>query len=388
MYQSLPKRNLIFSGTLMIALLFSACGKKNEKDQKETVKTYQVLTLVPRDITILSAYPATLEGKQNVEIRPKVDGYIETIYVDEGATVRKGQPLFRISNPQYTQAVRNATAAVGSAEAAVATAQLEVEKVRPLVEKGIVSQYEESSAKLSLKSKEAALVQAKADLANAKANLGYCMIKSPANGSIGLIPYKMGALVSSTSTEPLTTVSDISTIYAYFSFTEKQMLDFARTTPGKTMTEKIMSLPAVSLLLSDGSEYQEKGKVEMVSGLIDQSTGSSTIRASFPNKAGLIRNGGSATVLIPKLYQSVLVVPQSATTEIQDVRLAYIVTPDNKTKGIPVKTIASSDGQFFVVTEGLKPGDRIVLNGVHLLKDNQEIKVQPVKTENLYRTNP
>lgn len=386
MIQIVKKVTPIILGAISILTLFSSCGDKNKKDGQDKIKTYQVLTLAPQDITLKMDYPATIEGKQNVEIRPKVDGYIDAIYVDEGATVKKGQLLFRISNPQYTEAVRNAEAAIGSAEAAVATAELEVEKVKPLVEKGIVSQYQEASVKLDLKSKKAALIQAKANLSNAKANLGYCRITSPANGSIGLIPYKVGALVSSNSAEPLTTVSDISTIYAYFSFTEKQVLDFARSTPGHTINEKVKSLPAVSLILSDGSAYEEKGKVEMVSGQIDTNTGSSTVRASFPNPAGLIRNGGSATVQVPKHYQSVIVIPQSATTEMQNVRFAYLVGPGDKAKSVAVKTISSSDGQYYIVTEGLNAGDRIILEGVHLLKEDQKIKVKEVNSSDFYQS--
>jgi membrane fusion protein, multidrug efflux system len=373
-------------GLITVCFLLISCNNKSKKDSSgETIKTYSVLTLQPQDITLNAQYPATLEGRQNVEIRPKIDGYIDAIYVDEGAVVRKGQLLFRISNPQYEEAVRNATAAIGSAEAAVETAQLEVEKVKPLVTKEIVSQYELESAKLSLKSKKAALVQAKAELANAKANLGYAQVTSPANGVIGLIPYKIGALVSSTSTDPLTTVSDISSIYAYFSFDEKQMLEFSRTIAGRTMNEKIKSIPAVSLILSDGSLYQEEGKVDMVSGQINSETGSSTLRASFPNPTGLIRNGGSATLLIPRKYTSVLIIPQSATTELQDKRFAYTVDSSNKVKSVQISTTASSDGLFFIVTEGLKAGDRIVLEGVSLLKENSSIQPKTADATTVYQ---
>jgi len=371
---------------ILMLTVFSSCSDKNKKEDQDEIKTYQVLTIHAQDISINTDYPATIEGKQNVEIRTRVDGYIAAIYVDEGATVKKGQILFRISNPQYEEDVRNAQAAIGSADAAVAIAQLEVEKVKPLVEKGIISQYEEESAKLNLKSKKAALAQAKANLANARINLGYCKVTSPANGSIGLIPYKIGALVSSTSIEALTTVSDISNIYVYFSFTEKQMLDFSRKTPGKTLSEKIKRLPAVSLILTDGSVYSEKGKIEMVSAQIDPQTGSSTTRANFSNPSGLIRSGSSATLRIPETFKSVIVIPQSATTEMQDVRFAFTVSADNKANSVPVKTIASSDGQYYVVTEGLKTGDRIILDGVHLLKDKQEIKPVAAKASTIYQS--
>jgi len=385
MIQQIKQANPALWGVLLFLTLVSSCSDKSKKEEQDEIKTYQVLTLKPQDISIFTDFPASIEGKQNVEIRPRVDGYIDAIYVDEGATVKKGQPLFRISNPQYEEAVRNAQAAIGSADAAVAIAQLEVEKVKPLVEKGIISQYEEESAKLNLKSKKAALIQAQANLANARTTLSYCRVTSPANGSIGLIPYKIGALVGSTSTEPLTTVSDISSVYAYFSFTEKQILDFSRNTSGKTLSEKIKSLPEVSLILTDGSLFPEKGTIEMVSALIDPQTGSSTTRAKFPNPSGLIRSGSSATLRIPEALKSVIVIPQSATTEMQDVRFAFTVNADNKANSIPLKTQASSDGKYYIVSEGLKTGDRIILEGVHLLKDKQEIKPVAANASTIYQ---
>lgn len=381
------KKTVPFLLGAILMIPFLSCGTKHKKDkQDDEIKTYQVLTLTPRDILINASYPATMEGRQNVEIRPKIDGYIDAIYVDEGATVKKGQLLFRISNPQYDEAVRNARAATGSAEAAVATAQLEVEKVKPLVEKEIISQFQLEAAKLDLKSKRAALTQAKANLANAIANLGYAKVTSPVNGAIGLIPYKIGALVSSTSTEPLTTVSDISTVYAYFSLNEKQMLDFSRTTPGRTLNEKIQGMLPVSLILSDGSLYENKGKMEMISGQIDTKTGSSIARASFQNPSGLIRNGGSGTLQVPKQYKSVIVIPQSATTDMQNVRFAFVVGAGNKAKSKAINTLSSSDGQFYIVTEGLKAGDRIILEGVHLLKEDQVIKVKEANPTNIYQS--
>lgn len=347
------------------------------------IQTYQVTTVTPQNITVNTNFPATLQGRQNVEIRSKVDGYLKAAYVDEGAIVKKGQVLFRISSPQYEEAVRNAAAAIKSAEAAVASAQMEVEKVRPLVEKDIISKYELKSAQLNLQSKKAALTQVKADLANAKANLGYTKITSPVNGTIGLIPYKIGSLISTSSAEPLTTVSDTRVIYAYFSLNEKQMLDFSRNYPGHTLKEKLKNMPPVSLLLSDGSEYKEKGKIETVSGLIDTETGTATFRAAFPNPAGLIRSGGSATLRIPQNLNSVIVIPQSATYEMQNKRFALIVKPDNTVLSTAIATKASDNGQNFIVMDGLRTGDKIVLEGASLLKDSTKIK--PKMVANMFK---
>jgi len=372
--------------SVMIVVLLSSCSDKGKKGkQADKVKTYPVTTLTLRNITLNADYPATLQGRQNVEIRPKIDGYLEAIYVDEGATVKKGQLLFKVSSPQYEEAVRNATAAISSAEVAVSSARLEVEKVKPLVNKDIISKYELETAELNLKSKEAEYLQAQANLANAKANLAYTRVTSPVDGVIGLIPYKMGSLVSGSSAQPLTTVSDIGSIYAYFSLNEKQLLEFSRKYPGITSNDKLKSIPPVSLLLSDGSEYSEKGKIEAISGLIDTNTGSGTMRATFSNPAGLIRSGGSAIVRIPEYLESVIVIPQSATFELQNVLFAFTVTADNKVKNVAVKTRATSDGQYYVVTEGLKAGDRVILEGVHLLKSGQVIIPQEADAARIYK---
>jgi len=389
---NLLKKNSPTIGILIVAsFFFSSCGKKDGKQGmpgmpgQDQVQTYNVVSVSPQNITLNTSYPATLQGKQSVDIRPKIDGYLQAICVDEGATVKKGQLLFKISSPQYEAAVRNSQAAISSAEAALASAKVEVEKVKPLVAKDIVSKYELESAQLTLKSKEAALNQVRADLATARANLSYTRVTSPANGSIGLIPYKIGSLVSSSSATALTSVSDISTVYAYFSFNEKQLLDFSRTYPGKTLKEKLKHLPAVTLALSDGSAYPEKGKIEVVSGLLDTETGSASFRATFPNPVGLLRSGGSATLQIPTQYTSCIIIPQSATMELQDKRFVYVVKTNNTVASTPITAKASDDGQYFVVTEGLKAGDKIVLEGINLLKDGATIKPKAVAPASIYK---
>ncbi|MBD0297990.1 MAG: efflux RND transporter periplasmic adaptor subunit, partial [Flavisolibacter sp.] len=263
-----------FSAAILFSFVTStAC--KNKKDAAAAgpsgggpppVLEYPVLTLNPRPTTLFTDFPATIQGQQNIEIRPKIDGYIETIYVDEGATVRKGQPLFRISAPQYEQEVRTAQANIKIAQADVNAAQMQVAKVRPLVEKDIISKYELESAQYTLQAKQAALAQAQARLANARTNLGYTAVASPVNGVVGPIPYKIGSLVSSNTAQPLTTVTNVGNIYAYFSVNEKQALQFSRTTPGATAQERLATIPPVTLILADGSEFPQKGKVETGSG--------------------------------------------------------------------------------------------------------------------------
>lgn len=380
------KTNASYLCTALAVLLLISCSdkKKGTAGGPGEAKDYAVITLTPRKATIHYDFPATIQGQQVIEIRPKVDGYVEAIYVNEGATVKKGQLLFKISNPQYEQDVITAKASIKSAIADVNAAQMDVNKVRPLVEKDIVSKYQLESAQYTLESKQAALAQAKATLANAETNLGYTIIRSPADGAIGTIPYKIGALVSSTSTDALTTLSNIGNVYAYFSFNEKQLLDFSEHVPGKTLQEKLNRLPDVSLILANGALYNEKGRIETASGLIATETGTASFKATFPNPLGIIRSGSSATVRLPRTDDSALVIPQGATYELQDKHFAYVVGKDNYVVSVPVTTTANDNGQFFIVKEGLKAGDRVVLEGVSTLKDSTLVRPREVRADSLY----
>lgn len=342
-------------------------------DPPAVAQAYPVFKMESHTTVLRSEYPATLQGQQNIEIRPKIDGYIERIYIDEGATVKKGQLLFKIDAPQYEQDVKNALAATGSAEADVNTARLQVEKTKPLVDRHIISEYELKSAEDALKIKEAALAQAQTSLANARTNLGYTEVTSPVSGVAGMIPYKLGSLVSSTTTSPLTTISNISKVYAYFSMNEKQLLDFSRTYKGSTVQEKLKQLPPVMLLLPDGTEYPEKGRVETIGGLIDPQTGAAIFRAAFPNPVGLIRSGGSAVVAIPVTVNNALLVPQQSTYELQGKRFVYKVDGD-KVSNVEISTMPAPSGQFFVVTAGLKPGDTVVYEAAAPIADGTAIK--------------
>ena len=348
------------------------------------LKDYGVLTLHPRQAKINFDFPATIQGQQVIEIRPKVDGYIDEIYVKEGASVKKGQLLFRIKNPQYEQDVITATASIKSAIANVDAAKMEVEKVKPLVEKDIVSKYELESAQYTLEAREAALAQARATLANAQTNLGYTILRSPQDGVIGNIPYKVGALVNSTNTEALTTLSNIGNVYAYYSLNEKQLLQFFSATPGANIQEKVEKLAPATLVLADGTPYPQKGKVETASGLIATETGTASFKAIYPNPLGLIRSGASATVRIPSIIDSALVIPQSATYELQDKRLVFVLTPGNKVSSTAITTTPTDDGKYFIVNSGLKNGDVIVLEGLIGLKDDMPIIPRQVPTDSVY----
>lgn len=256
------KTKLILQLFMSIPVFFMfSCGdtKESTNRNENQVIDYKTLTLFPQEVTLESTYPATIEGQQDIEIRPKIDGFIEEIYIDEGARVVKGQKLFKINAPQYEQEVRTGQAAVNIAEASVNTAQMEVDKVRPLVEKNIISKYELESAIFNLESKKAVLAQAKASLANATTNLGYTLVSSPVTGIVGALPYKIGSLVNSNTPMPLTTVSNIANVYAYFSINEKQLLELK--TAGKTnIQESLGQIPGISLRLANGEKYNQTGK--------------------------------------------------------------------------------------------------------------------------------
>jgi membrane fusion protein (multidrug efflux system) len=361
---------------IILALIVTAVSCRNGNTRKNpagNLKDYPVKTVTPETVTIHQDFPATIQGEQVIEIRPMISGYISQISVNEGDHVKKGQLLFKIRNPMYEQQVVTARASVSKAEAEVNSASMDVEKVRPLVEKQIVSDYRLKSAELQLESNQAALEQAKAELANAEANLAYTSIRAPEEGIIGTIPFKIGALVSNNMQEPLTTLSDITNVFAYFSWNEKQLLDFLTNAPGSSLQEKINNIPEATLILANSAVYPQKGKVEMASGLISTTTGAATFKAVFPNENGLIRSGSSATVRIPEVKDSVYVIPQSATYELQDKLFAWEVGPDNKVTSVSLTAVPSDDGKSFLVTNGLYAGDRIVVQGISSLRDGTEI---------------
>ncbi|MEZ0182347.1 efflux transporter periplasmic adaptor subunit [Flavobacterium oncorhynchi] len=374
----------IFAASIIIA----SCGNKNDKSAQAggapQVKEYKTLTLQPESATLNSDYPASIQGQQNIDIRPRVEGYIDKIFVDEGAVVKAGQPLFKISAPEYEQQVRTAAASIKSAQADVSSAKLAVNKVKPLVEKGIISKYDLESAQYTYESALAALAQANAALVNAKINLGYTTVTSPVDGVVGSIPFRLGSLVSSNTAEALTTVSSIGNVYAYFAMNEKALLNFTKDNTGMSLSQKIKSLPDVSLLLSDGSAYDQKGKIETVNGLINTETGTVNIRARFSNPKGIIRSGSSTTIRIPSEVKDAMIIPQSATFELQDKIFAVVVGKDGKTKNANITILENTAKNYYVVTSGLKAGDEIVLEGVASLKEGSEIKANNQKSEMIY----
>ena len=345
---------------IALSMTLLACGQQQQGYQTG-IPEYAVTTIEPTSIELNKVFPATIRGRQDIEIRPNVSGFITELCVDEGSVVQKGQTLFIIDPVQYEEAVNVARAAVEVAKSNVATAKLTAENKRELEKKNIISQYDLEMAENTLASQEAALAQAQANLVNAEKNLSYTRVISPSNGVVGTIPFRVGSLVGPTSTTPLTVVSDISEMYVYFSMNEKDILNMTRE--GSTK-EVLSSFPAVQLKLPDGSIYAEKGKIETISGVIDPTTGAATVRATFKNPNRILRSGGSGVVLLPEQDSAAVVIPQKATSEIQDKKYAFIVTDSSTVKMQEIKILSLDDGKQYVVTDGLKPGNRIVIEGV------------------------
>lgn len=356
----------------LAAMLVSCGGKKSSGKPNFGDNEYAVRTIGAQSAELQTTYPATIKGMQDVEIRPKVSGFITKLCVKEGQTVKAGQLLFVIDNVTYAAAVRQARAAVNSAKAQLNTARLTYNNNEKLFKNNVIGSYELQSAKNNMQAAAAALAQAEASYVSAKENLSYCYVTSPASGVIGDLPYRVGALVSASSQQPLTTVSNISTMQVYFSMTEKELLDMTKTAGG--LHTAIKDYPAVKLQLADGTIYDHPGRVATVSGVIDATTGSVSMRADFPNPQHLLKSGGSGSIVVPHVSNSAIVIPQDAVAQVQDKHFVYIVGKDNKVKYSAVTVDPQDDGKNFIITSGLKVGDRIVVNGISSLTDGAEIK--------------
>ena len=355
-----------------LASLLASCGGKQGGRPNFGDNEYPVVTVEAKSSVMQSTYPATLKVIQDVQIRPKVSGFITQVCVKEGQAVGAGQLLFIIDNATYQAQVRQAQAAVNTATAQMNTAKLTFENNQQLFNNNVIGQFELQSAKNNYEVARAQVAQAKAALASAQETLSFCYVKSPASGVIGSLPFKVGALVSASSAEPLTTVSNVSTIEAYFSMTEKQLLEMTRNS-GNTQSA-LAQIPPVQLKLTDGTIYPYKGKVETVSGVIDQTTGSVSMRATFPNPKHELRSGGTGSVLLPSVYSAAITIPQKATFEIQDKKFVYVVGAGNKVASREIKVADQDDGQNYIVTEGLRNGEKIVTSGVSTLKEGMVIK--------------
>ncbi len=369
----------MMSGCLAV---LCSCGQSNRGTG--AAPEYAVIEAQATTANLTNSYPATIRGKQDVEIRPMVSGFITKLHVDEGSVVKKGQVLFTIDQVQYLAAVKTAEASVATAKAALQTQELTTQNNRELNKRGIVSDYQLSTSENQLAQAKASLAQAEANLVNAKRNLEYTEVTSPSNGIVGEIPYRIGSLVSPSMSTPMTTVADNSEMFAYFSMTERQLLSMVRE--GGSTQEILDKLPSIRLQLIDGSLYPDSGRVATISGVIDPTTGSVSMRALFPNEHNILRSNSTGNVIFPNPMQNVIMIPQSATTEIQDKRFVYVVQADNTIKNTEIKTFTLDDGQNFFVTDGLKPGDKVVVEGVQALTDGQAITpITPADKEAAYQ---
>lgn len=355
---------------VLTAVVLTSCGSKSNQ-MGEASNDFAVETVQTTSADLETSYPATIKGMQDIEIRPKVSGYLVKLLVDEGATVRKGQPLFLIDSEQYRAAVKAAQAQIRVCRANIATQKLTVDNKRMLFKQNIISSYDLKMAENTLASYEAQLASAEAQLQSAQDNLRWCTVTSPADGVVGSIPYRVGSLVSASSAEALTTVSNISKMYVYFSMTEKQLLALTREAGG--VNAAIKKMPSVTLKLSDGTTYSQSGTVSTISGVIDQSTGSVQMRATFDNAQHILRSGGTGAVLVPTHASDAIMVPQSATFDVQDKKFVYVVNNDKTVATREITVLPQNDGQTYVVTSGLRSGDRIVVDGVNQLKNGQKI---------------
>lgn len=345
-----------------IAAMLVSCGGGGGRPQFGD-NEFPVKTVGTSQADMQSTYPASVKGVQDVEIRPKVQGFLVEIHVKEGQTVGTGQLLFVIDNVTAQAKVRQAQASVNAAQQQVNTTKLTYQNSQTLHANNVIGDYELQTSKNNYESAQAQLTQAQAALASAKEELTFCYVKSPANGVVGTLPFKKGALVSGSNV--LTTVSNISSMDVYFSVTEKEAMILSR--------EGLGSLPNVNLKLADGSIYPHEGKVTKMSGVIDQATGSVQLIASFPNTEKMLKSGGSGTIIIPRSNSDAIIIPQSCVSELQDKKFVYILGKDNKVKYTEVKVAPQNDGNNYIVTEGLKIGDKYVSNGITKLADGMEI---------------
>ena len=354
--------------TLICSVTLAACG------QAPTVQTnseYEVMGITTSDRELQTPYSASIRGRQDIDIYPQVSGFLTKLCVEEGQSVRKGQVLFIIDQVPYRAALQTAEANVEAARASVATAQLTYDSKKELFAQNVISEFDLQTSYNNLLTARAQLAQTEAQRVSAANNLSYTEVKSPADGVVGTLPYRVGALVSASLPKPLTTVSDNSDMYVYFSMTENQLLDMTRRYGSKN--KALEEMPSISLILNDKSTYPSQGKIETISGVIDTSTGTVSLRAVFPNKDGLLQSGGSGNVVVPVQKRNCIVIPQAATYELQDKVFVFKVI-DGKAQSAPVDVTRVNGGKEYIVDNGLSVGDIIVAEGVGLLREGTPIQ--------------
>ena len=362
-------KNLLLVATAALALV--SCGKKSGGSLADLQDSlFAVRTVGAQSTDFQTTYPATIKGIQDVDVRPKVSGFITAVYVHEGQRVSAGQVMFTIDSETYRSAVRQARAALNTARTQANTAHVTYLNNKKLFDQHIIGQYELTTAQNGYASAQAAVAQAQAALAQAQETLAWCSVKAPSAGVVGSLPFKKGALVSASNA--LTTVSDISTVEVYFSMSEAQILAMSRTSGSASAA--IASMPAVKLKLADGTIYNHEGKVVKMSGVIDPATGSYVLIARFPNPDRLLKSGGAGQIVVPTVSNAAIVIPQEAVSTVQDKFFVYKVGADNKVHYTEITVDPQDDGKNYVVTSGLATGDRYVSIGITKLTEGKQIK--------------
>ena len=362
------KKWLWLMGIIGCTFWTTSCKQTQETTVNEN---YATMKVQPEDKELSTSYSATIRGRQDIDIYPQVSGFIEKLCVSEGQKVHRGQILFIIDQVPYKAALKTATANVEAAKAGLATAELTFNSTKELYTQKVVSEFNLKTAQNNYLTAKAQLAQAEAQEINARNNLSYTEVKSPSEGVIGMLPYRVGALVSPSVPQPLTTVSDNSDMYVYFSMTENQLLNLTRQ--HGNMDEALSNMPEVVLQLNDQSIYAEKGKIESISGVIDRQTGTVGVRAVFPNKSRLLHSGASGNVVIPSIFKDCIVIPQGATVQMQDKTLVYKVI-DGKAVSTLITIADVNNGREYVVLDGLKVGDEIVSEGAGLVREGTQVK--------------
>ena len=352
---------------LAVVVTLVSCGGDKRQSMGDT--EFPVAVIGSANTVLQSTYPAAIKGIQDVEVRPKISGFITKVLVQEGQAVKAGQLLFTIDSETYCAAVRQAQAAVNTAKAQLNTAKMTYENNKSLFEKNIIGQYELSTAQNAYATAQAAVAQTEAALASARETLAWCNVTSPATGTVGSLPYKVGTLVSASNA--LTTVSDVSTVEVFFSMSESELLGMTKT--AGNAASAVSMIPPVKLMLADGTVYNHPGKVVKMSGVIDPTTGTTSLIAHFSNPEHLLKSGGAGKIIVPQADNNAILVPQDAISEVQNKRFVYIVGNENKVKYSEISVNPQNDGKNYIVTSGLKVGDKIVIKGITKLTDGMEI---------------
>ena len=379
---------------IIAAIILAACQSSTGNGGPGAMPPPQlpVITVTSQSATTYQEYPASLEGSRDIEIRPQVDGYLDRIYVDEGAHVKKGQLLFKVNARPYIEQLNNANAMYAAAKASLENAEINVNKLQPLVQNNVISDVQLKSAQAAYNAAKANVAQAAAAVQSARINVGYTSITAPANGYVGKIPLKTGSLARESADDPLTVISETKDIRAYFSMSEVAFLQFKDLFPGKTFEQKIKQMPPVELILASDSAYPEKGKVELAEGQFNKTTGAINFRATFPNAQGTLRSGNTGKIRIARKLNNAIIVPQESTFELQDKIFVYTVADSNKIVTKPI-TVSGKSANYYYVSNGVSPGEKIVLSSQSTLmmgglRDGMPITPQMVSTDSLLRAKP